>query len=53
MMPLTIDNNLGFNLCIVLQSQNLRVGHEKKSYIRVIQENLIEFPVQDYLLYIH
>ena len=39
-------------LGILLQSQNLKVNQEKKSYIGFIQENLIENLVQDYLPYI-
>ena len=36
----------------MLQSQDLRVDQVKEPYIRLIQENLIENSVQDYLPYI-
>jgi len=36
----------------ILQSQDLRVGQEKKPYIGFIQENSIENSVQNCLLYI-
>ena len=37
---------------LILQSQDLRVGQEKKLCIRFIQENSIENLVQDYPPYI-
>jgi len=40
------------NQVLILQSQNLKVGQEKKSCIEFIQENSIESSVQDYLPYI-
>jgi len=40
------------NLGYMLQSQDLRVGQEKKPYIGFTQENLIENSVQDCLPYI-
>jgi len=37
---------------LVLQTQDLRVNQEKKPYIGLIQENLIENSIQDCLPYI-
>ena len=37
---------------IVLQTQDLRVGQVNKSYIGLIQKNLIENSIQDCLPYI-
>jgi len=36
----------------MLQYQDLRVNQEKEPYIRVTQENSMEFQVQNYLSYI-
>ena len=45
-------NGKGKVLLLVLQSQDLRVGQEKKPCIGFTQENLIENFVQDCLPYI-